>query len=564
MPEVSNEQLRDLLVRPGHISAEDFDNALEEAKKRNAALDEVLVERRLISDENLGRIIADGIGYKFVNLKQVVLSVDLIGFIPEVVARSFKAVIFEKSADTLKLATPVPGGVFELVRMMQKKTGLKVDVYYTTSSGLEDSFKYYGSDIGVKVRKLLRDLRINVSNEENVVKLVDLFLEYGYDNHASDIHIEPMEKGIAVRFRIDGILHEVITYPKELHERIAFRIKIMSRLRTDEHAAPQDGRFEFKREGSVFDVRVSIIPISYGENIVLRILSDIARRLDLESLGIQSENFKKIKAAALKPYGMILAVGPTGCGKTTSLYAILQILNKPEVNITTIEDPIEYNVPHVQQIAVNAQKKLTFATGLRSIVRQDPDIIMVGEIRDNETAGIAINAAMTGHLVLSTMHTNDAATTFPRLIDMDVEPFLVASSVNIIIAQRLVRKICATCRKSYLLSEAEINLIKSELQFYKYLTMQAGDEDIAKIRFFKGGEKNCKACGGTGYSERTGIFEVMEVGDMLRPLITRKEDASAINQKAIAQGMTPMVYDGITKILQGITTLEEVIMAIRT
>lgn len=564
MTELTNDTLRDLLVRPGHVSAADFDMAREDAEKRSAPITDALVEKRLITDANLGRIIADGFGYKFVDLKQVILTVDLLGFIPEVVARSQTAVIFEKSDDGLKLATADPEGAFELARMIQKKTGLKVDMYYATSFGIEEAIKYYRSDIGARVRVLIQDLRRNIGNEENVVKLVDLFLEYAYDNRASDIHIEPLENEVLVRFRIDGVLHEAAVYPTEIHERIIFRIKIMSRLRTDEHAAPQDGRFEFKKGNSVFDVRVSVVPVSDGENIVMRILSEVSRRLNLEALGLLPNDLEKVRRAAIKPYGMILAVGPTGCGKTTTLYALLQVLNKPGVNITTIEDPIEYNVARVQQIAVNAKKGLTFATGLRSIVRQDPDIIMVGEIRDNETADIAINSAMTGHLVLSSMHTNDAATTFPRLADMDVEPFLIASSVNVVVAQRLVRKICMKCRGSYFLSEEELTMIKSELQLAKYIGLVAGTGDFTKIRFYKGGAINCKGCGGTGYSERIGIFEVMEIGEKLRPLITKKTDAADITMKAVELGMTTMLFDGIVKALQGITTLEEVVRAIRT
>ncbi len=563
MIKISNDKLKDLLVRPGHVSAGNFDEAAKEAEKRNVSTTLVLIERKLMSDENLGRIIADGVGYKFINLNQIVLTVELLDFIPEIVARAQKVVVFEKLDNTLKLATPNPERGFEMAQMLQKKTGLKTDMYYATELGIEEALKYYRSDIGARVRALIQDLRRNIRNEENVVKLVDLFLEYAYDNRASDIHIEPSENEVVVRFRIDGVLHEAAVYPTELHERIVFRVKIMSRLRTDEHAAPQDGRFEFKKEGTVFDVRVSIVPISDGENIVMRILSEVSRRLHIEILGLMESDLEKVRQASAKPYGMILAVGPTGCGKTTTLYAILQTLKRSGVNITTIEDPIEYNITRVQQIAVDAKKKLTFATGLRSIVRQDPDIIMVGEIRDNETASIAINSAMTGHLVLSSMHTNDAATTFPRLQDMGVEPFLIASSVNVIIAQRLVRKICMKCRRSYFLSEEELALVKSELQLFKYINIAAGTDDLTKVRFYKGEAKNCKGCGGTGYSERTGIFEVMEIGEALRPLITKKADSSQIMSKALENGMRSMLFDGVVKALQGITTLEELVRAIR-
>ena len=389
-------------------------------------------------------------------------------------------------------------------------------------------------------------------------------MEYAHDNRASDIHIEPLENSVSVRFRIDGILHEAVQYPHALHDKIIFRIKIMARLRTDEHAAAQDGRFDYKKEDARFDIRVSVAPITNGENVVMRLLAESSRRLSLEDLGLSGADLEKIKRASAKPYGMLLSVGPTGSGKTTSLYAILQILNKPEVNIMTIEDPVEYNMEHVQQMQVNSKKDLTFATGLRSIVRQDPDIIMVGEIRDNETADMAINASMTGHLLLSTLHANDAATAFPRLMDMGVEPFLAASSMNIIVAQRLVRKICEKCKRSYFLSKEELNVLKSEPRLSMYIKKISGKNDFSKIRFYKGEGKNCKSCGNTGYSGRIGIFEVMEIIEELRPLITSKASSDIIDKKAKELGMTSMLFDGLTKVSQGVTTLEEIIRATKT
>ncbi|MBU1159753.1 GspE/PulE family protein, partial [Patescibacteria group bacterium] len=398
-------------------------------------------------------------------------------------------------------------------------------------------------------------------------------------NKASDIHIEPLGNIVSVRFRIDGVLHEVANYPINIHEKIVFRIKIMSKLRTDEHSSAQDGRFDYaphtditdynrssrsvksvaisENQRHVFDVRVSVMPITNGENVVMRLLSERSRRLSLEDLGLWADDFEKVKRAASKPYGMLLTVGPTGSGKTTTLYALLQILNKPEVNIMTIEDPVEYDIERVQQTQVNMKKNLNFTTGLRSIVRQDPDIIMVGEIRDNETADIAINAAMTGHLLLSTLHANDAATAFPRLIEMGIEPFLVASSVNIIIAQRLVRKICEQCRQSYFLSQEEIDLIKSEPNLLNVVEQISGEKDISKIRFFKG--SGCKTCNNVGYRGRTGIFEVMEVNDDIRPLIIQKASSDVIYKKAKETGMDSMLHDGVMKIFQGVTTLNEVI-----
>jgi type II secretory ATPase GspE/PulE/Tfp pilus assembly ATPase PilB-like protein len=345
----------------------------------------------------------------------------------------------------------------------------------------------------------------------------------------------------------------------------------MSRLRTDEHAAPQDGRFSFApgetetdKNAETFDIRLSILPVTNGENIVMRILAEQSQRFSLTDLGFSATDLEKVQRASRKPYGMILSVGPTGAGKTTTLYAVLQILNTSDVNIMTIEDPVEYAVEHVQQTQMNEKKKLTFATGLRSIVRQDPDIIMVGEIRDNETAAIAINAAMTGHLVLSTLHANDAGTTFPRLVDMSIEPFLIASSVNVVIAQRLTRRVCERCRTNYFLGADELALLEAEPELAQLIKRFSGKKDIKKIRFYRGAKNNCKLCGDTGYHGRVGIFEVMEVSDKVRALIASRASADVITKEARAEGMKTMLEDGIEKVLEGRTTLEEIIRATKT
>ena len=357
-----------------------------------------------------------------------------------------------------------------------------------------------------------------------------------------------------MRFRIDGILHHVVSLPKDIHGLIVARIKVLAKLRTDEHFAAQDGKIIVKLGREKFDVRVSIVPVTEGENVVMRLLSERVRRFNLEDLGLLGEDLKKVKDGTAKPFGMILATGPTGCGKTTTLYSILKILNKPQVNISTIEDPVEYDIEGVNQIQVNPKKNITFVNGLRSIVRQDPDIIMVGEIRDPETASIAINAAMTGHLVLSTMHANTAATNLPRLIDMGGEPFLVSSSINLIISQRLVRKICTKCRESYEATKDDLR----EINIYEDLIKKIFKNE-EKIRIFRG--KGCKACVNTGFSGRIGIFEVMEMTDDIQKLIMDKATASQIQARAIENGMTTMLEDGIAKVLLGITALEEVIRA---
>ncbi|OGY96637.1 MAG: hypothetical protein A2122_00365 [Candidatus Liptonbacteria bacterium GWB1_49_6] len=388
----------------------------------------------------------------------------------------------------------------------------------------------------------------------SIIKLVDLFIEYAYVSRASDIHIEPAAERLSVRFRIDGVLHNIfqnISISKDIQEEIVSRVKVLSGMRTDEHNVPQDGRFKAKIEGfGGADVRVSIAPTFYGENVVMRVLAE-TQSFTLEELGFEKEDLKRIQKAIKKPYGMILANGPTGSGKSTTLYTILKKLNSPESSIITIEDPIEYSLEGTTQIQANTQVGLTFASGLRSILRQDPNIIMVGEIRDGETAGIAVNAALTGHLLLSTLHTNDAATTFPRLIDMGVPPFLVASTVNVVMGQRLVRTVCQKCRVERKLTAEEANGVIDFIPEFR---------GVSTKTFYA--PKGCAACDGTGYSGRIGIREVLEVNEDIRTLIMNHANATQIKEAAIKNGMRTMLQDGFQKAIDGLTTLEEIVRLI--
>ncbi|HDH31331.1 MAG TPA: hypothetical protein ENH26_00995, partial [Candidatus Wolfebacteria bacterium] len=371
---------------------------------------------------------------------------------------------------------------------------------------------------------------------------------------ASDVHIQPFEDEIKVRLRIDGILHDIFVLPKKIQSEIITRIKVLASLRTDEHQAAQDGRFRIslKKPEINFDVRVSIIPTYYGENTILRILAEQAQISDLKGLGFRSKDLIKLEKAIKKPYGMILATGPTGCGKTTTLYTVLKSLNSRDVSIITIEDPIEYSLEGISQIQINIKTGLTFADGLRSILRQDPNILMVGEIRDHETAGIAVNAALTGHLLLSTLHTNDAATALPRLIDLGTQPFLISSTVNIIIAQRLVRMICEECRTEKTLTDTEAKSLSEMLP-------QATKGKLYK-KFFVG--KGCKKCFQSGYYSRIGIHEILEINDEIRSMIMGRANASEIKEAAIKMGMTTMIEDGFQKALKGTTTIEEILRVI--
>ena len=396
-------------------------------------------------------------------------------------------------------------------------------------------------------RKIIGELILGP--EISIINIIDELVLCAVDTEASDIHIDPNENGIRIRFRVDGILEEVCVLPKIIHQEIISRIKILSGLRTDEHNAAQDGRFRsIFNDGKSVDMRISIMPTYYGENVVIRLLSENKNNFTLQTLGFNEHDQKKIFSAIKKPHGMILATGPTGSGKTTTLYTLIKALNSKEISIVTIEDPIEYSIAGIEQIQVNPRTELTFAKGLRSILRQDPDVIMVGEIRDIETAGIAVNTALTGHLLLSTLHTNDSATTLPRLLDMKVESFLVASTVVVAIGQRLVRKICSHCKILKILNDEE----------YLYLTSRISEKILNENKSFYYGS-GCEHCHSSGYKGRLVINEVLVVDEDIRNAILLKASAEEIKQIAIRNGMTTMLEDGIAKAIQGLTSIEEVL-----
>jgi general secretion pathway protein E len=386
----------------------------------------------------------------------------------------------------------------------------------------------------------------------SAVKTLDSLIESAYRLKASDIHVDPLEEGLKIRFRIDGVLQDIAILPQKINAELISRIKILCGLRTDEHQATQDGRFGIKtKAGEMIDVRVSIAPTHHGENAVLRLLSDTLQQFNLENLGFDEKETSLIGKALRKPWGMILATGPTGSGKTTTLYALIKSLNNRERSIITIEDPIEYNIDGITQIQVNSRTELTFANGLRAILRQDPNIIMVGEIRDFDTANIAVNTALTGHLFLSTLHTTDSATAIVRLLDMKIEPFLIASTVNLVIAQRLVRKVCDNCKTSYKLTEAEHD---SLLETIPAKLLEGVDN------FYRG--KGCQDCNQTGYKGRISINEVLVTNDAIREAILKRESSSRIRQIAIGTGMTTMLEEGFQKVRKGITTIEEILRVI--
>ncbi len=550
---LSNEQLA-LLVSQSNIDQAKLASAVEFAKSANVPLSAALVEKEVLSDEQLGTIVAAYYKVPFIELSKSTIMEDVFHIVPEKVARKQSAIAFARDSTGIKIAMSDPTNL-SIVEMVAKKTGQQVMIHYATERDIENTLQVYKKVLQKTIDELLKEdikkATTSVYDDLPIAKIVDVLIDAAYQDKASDIHIEPEENNSLIRFRIDGVLHEVLRVPKILHDRIITRIKVLSGLRTDEHMSAQDGKMRLSLEEENLDIRVSIIPIAEGEKVVLRLLSSRSREYTLTDLGMSENDLKKVKAAYNKSYGMILSTGPTGSGKTTSIYAILKILNTREKNITTIEDPIEYRIKGANQVQVNPKTNLTFANGLRSILRQDPNIIFVGEIRDSETAGIAVNAALTGHLVLSTLHTNDAATAIPRLTDMKVEPFLVASTVNIIIAQRLVRKICDMCKTTDDMTMDELKKHLPEEIIKKHF---GGSE---KLTLYKG--KGCKICHTTGYSGRLGVFEVLEVTKTIRQLITERSDSDVINQKAIEEGMTTMLDDGLDKVRKGLTTIKEVV-----
>ncbi|MEK9143134.1 MAG: GspE/PulE family protein [Patescibacteria group bacterium] len=523
------------------------------SKNSRASLQEAVIEKNVLTDEAVGMFVANTLKVPFVSLSKLTIPEEIFRIVPERMARKHSIIAFARDADGIKLAVTDPTKK-ELQEMIAKKTSQRVTTYLATERDIENVLQNYRKVLTETFDELIKaELSANtaVADDAPIAKITDLLIISAYRDKASDIHIEPEEQNCLIRFRIDGILHDVLNINKKLHDRIITRIKVLSRLRTDEHLGAQDGKMRMDVDSETLDLRVSIIPIADGEKVVLRLLTSKYRQFSLQDLGMNDADLKKVNSAMNKSYGMILSTGPTGSGKTTTIYALIKILNTREKNITTIEDPVEYRIKGVNQIQVNVKANLTFANGLRSILRQDPNVIFVGEIRDSETAGIGVNAALTGHLVVSTLHTNDAATALPRLIDMKVEPFLVASTVNVIIGQRLVRKICDSCKLSTTMKRDEVlkNVSKDILE--KHFGIE-GD-----ISVYRG--VGCTACHGTGYRGRIGIFEVINMSENIKKRIIDKNDSDVIAKEAIAEGMTTMLDDGLDKVVCGFTTIEEVL-----
>lgn len=552
------------------LSSAEINKFYKEAQAKNMLFFDYLLEEKLIKEEEAFGKIAKIKGVPFVDLATETIRKDILQIVPEPIAQSHSVVAFDKKGDTFRVATLDPTDL-QTFAFLEKKIEAPLEIYYTTPSSIANVLKQYHRSLRAEFEKITKQEGGEGEDDEKlkemaedlpIVRVVDTLLEYAIFEGASDIHIEPGEKEVAIRYRVDGVLREVMTLPRKVHPGLIARIKILSNLKLDEHRLPQDGRFKIETEDYKISFRVSVIPIFDGEKIVMRLLNESNKILTLEQLGFQDSALAAIRRNIEKPNGMVLVTGPTGSGKTTTLYTVLNMLNKPGVNITTIEDPIEYRMAGVNQSQVNPKIGYTFAAGLRAFLRQDPNIIMVGEIRDTETADIAINAAMTGHLVLATLHTNDAATALPRLQDMKIASFLIASTVNIIVAQRLVRRICPNCIQKYklpadIIKELEESFdLKNIMEIYKKNNLVKGSIGWRDLEFYKG--KGCNQCK-DGYKGRMGIYEVLEVTPVIGDLVLKDSSSEVIMKKAKEQGMITMLEDGFIKAKNGITTIDEIV-----
>jgi len=571
---ISNDQLKNFVKDSGMIKPEILESAYEEAKKKGIKLGDFLVEQKIIDETQLRKLYAYIMGVPFVDLTKENIAPEVLKIIPEPIAKKYKIVSFEKKGTELKVAMLNPEDI-QTIDFIKKKTGLKIITCLTSAESINFILRQYSKSLKADFVDMISVNSEAVSGEGGdlekvaqdlpIIRIVDTLIKHAILQSASDIHIEPSEKEVIVRYRIDGILHDAMTLPRQVFDGIIARIKVLSNLKLDEHRVPQDGRFKLENEGLKISFRVSILPIFDGEKIVMRLLDETSKGLTLEKMGLYGQGLETIHRQIKKPNGMILVTGPTGSGKTSTLYTVMDILNTPDVNISTVEDPVEYRMPRINQTQIYPKIGLTFAAGLRSLLRQDPDIIMVGEIRDKETMEMAIHAAMTGHLVLSTLHTNSAAGTLPRLVDMGAEPFLVASTLNVVIAQRLVRKLCTDCRKEYKLTETDLKGLKANYSMDEILMaikkgggLKLGEEVIWQdIKFYRPG--GCEQCGKTGYHGRLGIFEVLEVDDEIGKMIFEKATTDDIEKKAKEKGMLTMVEDGFVKAMQGSTSIEEIL-----
>jgi type IV pilus assembly protein PilB len=575
---INDTQLKDFILDSGLVSRGAFEQAEEEAKNAKKSISDVLVGNGLVTEDDLRRTHAYILGIPFVSLENKKIEPEVLSLIPEPVARKHNIIAYKKTEDSLEVAM-LNTDDLTAIDFIKKKVRLKILPRLTDATSIKEALKQYQKSLKDEFGEIIRRETASLKGGEEdmgeqdlkrlaedlpVVRIVDSLLRHAINQNASDIHIEPMDNQVLVRYRIDGILHDAMTLPKSAAPSITARIKVLSNLKLDEKRLPQDGRFKMEAGSERVSFRVSILPTYYGEKVVMRLLREDISGFTLEGLGFHGVSLERIHEGTRQKTGMILTTGPTGSGKTTTLYTVLDILNTPDVNISTIEDPIEYQMSRINQTQVKPDIGFTFASGLRALVRQDPDIIMVGEIRDNETASLAINAALTGHLVLSTLHTNSAAGAIPRLLDMEAEPFLLVSTINVIIGQRLVRRLCDV-KEEYKLSASEIEQLgqtidlDNVLQALKAEHIVPDDATWETISFYK--EKPSATCE-EGFSGRLGIHEVLKMSSAIKEIIMKGGTSEEIEIQAKKEGMLTMIEDGIFKAVQGVTTIEEVLRVV--
>jgi len=555
---MAKKNLEQILLEKGLITKEQFDKALDESRKKGMPVAKVILRSGMVTEDVYARAMSEFMEIPYVDLSNYIIDQEVLRLIPETIARKYRAMPIFKIRNSLTVAMADPKDIVaiddlsrkakcEIEAMLSTESAVSaaIEQYYGTSSSFDDVIKDIDKENRFQAKGMEFDSTklAEIAEEAPVIKLVNMIIMQAVKDKASDIHIEPEEARLVVRFRIDGILHEMFSPPKHLEPALMSRIKVLSKMDIAEKRKPQDGRFNMKAMDRDIDMRVSTFPTIYGENIVVRILDRGSILMGLDKIGFSLEMQKEFERLIGHPHGIILVTGPTGSGKTTTLYSALSTIDSEEKNVITIEDPVEYHLGRIRQSQINPKAGLNFATGLRSILRQDPDVIMVGEIRDKETAEISVQAALTGHLVFSTLHTNDSAGALSRLIDMGIEPFLISSSIIGILAQRLVRKICDKCKEEYILSG---DVLK-------------GLGVNEKKAFFKG--KGCPACKNTGYSGRIGIFELLLVNDHIRKLVVDKASSNIIKKAAVEARMKTLRDDGLDKVLRGITTPEELIKA---
>ncbi len=595
---ISDALVEKLLLDTSSATAEQIKAAKEENQDDKKPLQDVVIQANLVSEKDLTKLYAAEVDVPFVELKPGDIKHDTLHKIPERIARQYSAVVFELNEDgTIMVAMADPDDV-QAVSFLKKQLGEKISISVATRSNIAAALDQYRGNIGSELTKVITpdeetdDEEEEISEEDvaedsPVAQTVNLLIEYAIHSGASDIHIEPREEYISVRYRVDGVLREANKLPKKVHGALVSRIKILSNLKIDERRAPQDGRFKIEVSGQTYALRVSTLPITEGEKVVMRVLNESAKALALEELGYWGVSLKSITDAIKQPHGMILVTGPTGSGKSTSLFSVLSLLNKPSINISTVEDPVEYKIPGANQVQLNPKAGMTFASGLRALMRQDPNVIMVGEIRDGETADIGVQAALTGHLVFATLHTNNAATCLPRLLDMGIEPFLIASTVRAVVGQRLVRKLCVDCREQFKPETAFINEIDgifgvnapATMKRIHDLEQQALDGgigaspsgkskvDTAKLSttdskitvLYRPHDGGCASCSHTGYRGRMGIYEVLGGSSDIQQQIIAGATSEQIQETAIKAGMITMQLDGFIKALRGQTSVEEIL-----